>query len=111
MILMNLINFSKSDISDNTIEKNTSPTVSPLVKQKELQLLETLKKQIKTKEDELKKADTINKHFEKMLQLVTIMGQIDTFLTERTRALIRKMAILAEDEEADNEKFREEIEE
>ncbi|XP_045467353.1 uncharacterized protein LOC123675856 [Harmonia axyridis] len=105
------------DISDNAIEKNTekhierneTTTVIPIaVKQGELELLEMLKKQIKAKEDEMKKAEAINKNFEKMIQLVSILGQIDTFLTERTRALIRKMAILTEDEDADIQHFEDE---
>ncbi|KAK9874260.1 hypothetical protein WA026_002613 [Henosepilachna vigintioctopunctata] len=98
---------SLCSILDNTIEKNAETTKSPIIRQQELQLLESLKKQIKAKEEELKKAETINKNFEKMIQLVSVLGQIDTFLTERSRALIRKMAILAED---DDEVLEEELE-
>ncbi|XP_044763620.1 uncharacterized protein LOC123320380 [Coccinella septempunctata] len=116
-IFFTVISRTRCDISDNTIEKNTeriverneTNTMEPMaVKQGELQLLEMLKTQIKAKEEELKKAEAINKNFEKMIQLVSILGQIDTFLTERTRALIRKMAILTEDEDADLQHFDEE---
>lgn len=32
-----------------------------------------------------------------MIELVNILGQVDTFLTDRTKALAKKLAMLTED--------------
>lgn len=62
-------------------------------------LIENLKQQIKTQEDELRKEEVMNKNFERLLQLISILGQIDTFLSERTRSVIKKLAALTREEE------------
>ncbi|KAF5286486.1 hypothetical protein FQR65_LT12569 [Abscondita terminalis] len=45
-----------------------------------------------------KKAERLNRNFQRMLQLVNILGQVDNFLTERVKLLLRKLALLAEDD-------------
>ncbi|KAJ8933759.1 hypothetical protein NQ314_013792 [Rhamnusium bicolor] len=83
------------DLSTNSIKRkvdlyNLKNAANPF------QLVDTLKKQVQAKEDELVKAEQINKNFERMIQLVNILGQVDSFLTERTRSMIRKLAMLAD---------------
>ncbi|XP_017772982.1 PREDICTED: uncharacterized protein LOC108560065 [Nicrophorus vespilloides] len=60
-------------------------------------VIKKLREQIKMKEAELENAEKINKNFERMIQLVNIMGQVDTFLTDRTRMVLKKLAMLADD--------------
>lgn len=67
-----------------------------------INLIESLRRQIRTKEEELQQAEKINKNFERMIQLVNILGQVDSFLTDRTKVMIKKLAVLAEDEEEHN---------
>ncbi|XP_044261077.1 uncharacterized protein LOC123009039 [Tribolium madens] len=62
-------------------------------------LINNLHRQIKAKEEEMQNAETINRNFERMIQLVNILGQVDNFLTERTKTAIKKLALLVEDEE------------
>ncbi|XP_050500685.1 uncharacterized protein LOC126880675 [Diabrotica virgifera virgifera] len=73
------------DVSTNEL-RNSSPH----------QLIESLKEEVLQKEKELKKAEEVNKSFEKMLQLLNILGQVDLFLTDRTKDMIKKLAILIE---------------
>ncbi|RZB38787.1 hypothetical protein BDFB_009981, partial [Asbolus verrucosus] len=61
-------------------------------------LMNNLHNQIKAKEEEMKNAEMINRNFERMIQLVNILGQVDSFLTERTKAVIKKLALLVDDE-------------
>lgn len=61
--------------------------------------MNNLHRQIKAKEEELQNAETINRNFERMIQLVNILGQVDNFLTERTKTVIKKLALLVEDED------------
>ncbi|KAK4878326.1 hypothetical protein RN001_010832 [Aquatica leii] len=51
-----------------------------------------------------KKAERLNRNFERMLQLVNILGQVDNFLSERVKLLLRKLALLAEDDDYYNRK-------
>ncbi|XP_050311918.1 uncharacterized protein LOC126747379 [Anthonomus grandis grandis] len=83
-----------ADISTNNI--NRSPNVYNS-KTDPASIIESLRKQIQTKEEELERAEKTNKNFENMIQLVNILGQVDTFLTDRTRALVKKLAMLTED--------------
>ncbi|XP_060533888.1 uncharacterized protein LOC132706531 [Cylas formicarius] len=76
------------DISANSIMRKASNPVN---------LVESLRRQIEYKEQELERAEKVNKNFEKMIELVNVLGQVDTFLTDRTRAIIKKLAILTED--------------
>lgn len=60
---------------------------------------------MKQKEKAAQRSQRINRNFERMLQLVNILGQVDTFLTERTKALFRKLAALTDDG-SERDKFR-----
>lgn len=48
--------------------------------------------------------EQINKNFERMIQLVNIMGQVNTFLASRSRSVIKKIAMLADADEGQYEK-------
>lgn len=61
--------------------------------------MENLQNQIAMKEQELKNAEEINRNFERIIQLVNILGQVDTFLSERTKAIIKKLSLLVDDNE------------
>lgn len=50
----------------------------------------TLREQITAKESELENVVQIN--IERMIQLISIMGQVDTFLADRTQLLLKKLA-------------------
>lgn len=63
------------------------------------ELIQTLKQQIKSEEEQLEKEERMNKNFERLMQFVNFLGQIDTFLSERTKNVIKKLALLAQDEE------------
>lgn len=63
------------------------------------ELVDALKKQVQQKEDELNKMEQINKNFERMIQLVNIMGQVNNFLASRSRSVIKKIAMLADADE------------
>lgn len=60
------------------------------------QIMNNLRRQVLAKEEQLVKAEQVNKSFEKMIQLVDILAQVDSFLTDRTRAMIKKLAMLAD---------------
>ncbi|EFA05340.1 uncharacterized protein LOC103313367 [Tribolium castaneum] len=82
------------------INASIPPTASQIhAKLNAQHLLNTLHRQIKAKEAEMQNAETINRNFERMIQLVNILGQVDNFLTERTKNVIKKLALLVEDEE------------
>jgi RNase H-fold protein (predicted Holliday junction resolvase) len=40
---------------------------------------------------EIEKSERINRGFEKMIQLVSVLGQVDSFITDRTKSLVRKL--------------------
>lgn len=40
---------------------------------------------------EVEKSERINRGFEKMIQLVSVLGQIDSFITDRTKTLVKKL--------------------
>nr|CAI5862020.1 unnamed protein product [Callosobruchus analis] len=71
------------------------------------QLVEGLRKQIQVKDEELEKAEQLNKSFEKLAQLISLLGQIDSFLTEKTKSLIKKIAVMADDNEKETADDRE----
>ncbi|CAH1959193.1 unnamed protein product [Acanthoscelides obtectus] len=75
---------------------NNGPTSTP-TPLTPYQLVENLRKQITVKDEELEKAEQLNRSFEKLAQLISLLGQIDSFLTEKTKSLIRKVAAMADD--------------
>jgi hypothetical protein len=80
--------------------RSISPAASQMKNKINAQhVVSNLQRQVKAKEEELKNAETINRNFERMIQLVNVLGQVDTFLTERTKAVIKKLALLVEDED------------
>ncbi|CAH0548969.1 unnamed protein product [Brassicogethes aeneus] len=89
--LIHCANLKTNTINQGGVDKSTA------------QLIESLRHQISTKEEELQKAEKVNKNFERMIQLVNILGQVDSFLTDRTKNMIKKLAVLAEDKTANIE--------
>lgn len=58
-----------------------------------------LQQQLRNQEDDILRTERINKNFERLIRLVNILGQVDTFLSDRTRTILKKLAMLSEDEE------------
>ncbi|CAG9855015.1 unnamed protein product [Phyllotreta striolata] len=102
ILLLMMCTKINGDLATNSIRRSDFDLKTA---QTPYQLIESLRKQVLEKENELKKAEEINKNFEKMIQLVNILGQVDSFLTERTRAMIQKLAMLTG---ADNGEFEKE---
>lgn len=68
-------------------------------------LIESLRQQIQNEEKELEKEEKMNKNFERLVQFVNFLGQVDAFLSERTKNVIKKLAKLTrEDEDMYNDK-------
>ncbi|KAL1502720.1 hypothetical protein ABEB36_007824 [Hypothenemus hampei] len=88
-----IICFVNADIATNSISRRTNA----VSKNNPNNIIDSLRRQIENKEKELERAERMNKNFEKMIELVNILGQVDTFLTDRTRALVKKLAVLTED--------------
>ncbi|XP_046474969.1 uncharacterized protein [Neodiprion pinetum] len=42
-------------------------------------------------ETELERAERVNKGFERMIQMVNILGQVDNFISDRTKNVVRKL--------------------
>ncbi|KAJ8678490.1 hypothetical protein QAD02_014277 [Eretmocerus hayati] len=40
---------------------------------------------------ELERSEKMNRRFERMIQLVNVLGQIDSFITDRTKSLVKKL--------------------
>ena len=40
---------------------------------------------------EIERSERINRGFEKMIQLVSVLGQVDSFITDRTKSIVRKL--------------------
>lgn len=78
---------------------SASELFSPKKTQNDINIIDDLKKQIRMKEAELENAEKVNKNFEKMLQLVNILGQVDNFLADRMKTMIKKLAVLADDDD------------
>ncbi|KAJ8921118.1 hypothetical protein NQ315_013588 [Exocentrus adspersus] len=96
-IFLALCIIANCDISTNNIiqRKLLHPyTLKPMPDPYEL--LDNLRKQVLVKEEQLIKTEQINKNFEKMIELVNILGQVDSFLTDKTRTMIKKLAILTD---------------
>ncbi|XP_030762873.1 uncharacterized protein LOC115887553 [Sitophilus oryzae] len=93
VIVLLSLSFVSCDIATNSITRksNSLPKSNPVA------IIDSLRRQIEYKEKELQRAEKANKNFEKMMELVNILGQVDTFLTDRTRAIIKKLAVLTED--------------
>lgn len=66
--------------------------------------MDTLKKQVQQKEEELNKIEQVNKNFERMIQLVNIMRQVNNFLASRSRSVIKKITMLADADDGQYEK-------
>lgn len=64
------------------------------------ELIKDLREQIKTQEDELEKAEKMNRNFERLVQFVEFLGRVDTLLSEKTKNVIKKLAVLTQEEEA-----------
>lgn len=62
-------------------------------------VIHRLQQQLRNQEDDLFRAERINKNFDRLIQLVKILGHVDTFVSDRTKTFIKKLAMLAEDEE------------
>ncbi|KAH1018433.1 uncharacterized protein LOC125504274 [Dendroctonus ponderosae] len=88
-----LMAIASADIATNSIGRKSNS----FAKTNPATIIDSLRKQIQYKEQELERAERVNKNFEKMLELVNILGQVDTFLTDRTRSLVKKLAVLTED--------------
>ncbi|XP_044740368.1 uncharacterized protein LOC123301604 [Chrysoperla carnea] len=50
---------------------------------------------------EVERAQKLKSGFEKMIQLVNVLGQVDSFLSDRTRSVVRRLSMLAESGEDD----------
>ena len=46
---------------------------------------------METAETDLEKTERINKGFERVIQFMNVLGQVDSFLTDRTKNFIRKL--------------------
>lgn len=53
---------------------------------------------------ELEQTERINRGFEKVIQLVNVLGQVDSFITDRTKNLVRKLNAVYDVDE--RERFR-----
>lgn len=45
----------------------------------------------KKEETELERAERVNRGFERMIQMVNVFGQVDNFISDRTKSVIRKL--------------------
>ncbi|XP_022205435.2 uncharacterized protein LOC111062044 [Nilaparvata lugens] len=63
--------------------------------------LNTVELVIRPDESEVERAERTNREFEKLIQLATIVGQVDSFITHKARIIIRALAKLTEEDEAD----------
>lgn len=67
--------------------------------------LNTLEFVIRPEETEAEKAEKTNDAFEKMLQFMTIMGQVDAYISEKAQSAIKTIAKIAEDNKEDERRF------
>lgn len=51
--------------------------------------------------EEIARAERANRAFERLIQFVNIVGQVDSYITERARSFVRKIALLVDDDEVD----------
>ncbi|RZF44708.1 hypothetical protein LSTR_LSTR000660 [Laodelphax striatellus] len=63
--------------------------------------LNTVELVIRPDESEVERAERTNREFEKLIQFATIVGQVDSFITHKARILIRALAKLTEEDEAE----------
>lgn len=61
-------------------------------------IVNELKKEIYKKENDLENTENLKRNFEKVMELVNIFGQLDDFLVDRTKNMIKKLAVFAGDE-------------
>lgn len=47
------------------------------------------------------RSDRLNRRFEKLIRLVNVLGQVDSFFSDRTRNLVRKLNAIYEVDERD----------
>ena len=50
---------------------------------------------------DLERNERMNRGFERMIQLVSVLGQVDNFLTDRTRSIVRKLNAVYDVDERD----------
>ena len=53
---------------------------------------------------DIERSESINRNFEKIIEFVNILGQMDNFVYERTRNIIRKLNAIYDIDE--NERYR-----
>lgn len=87
---------SKSELTKREID-NVIPE-SELAKTK-YTIIEKLKN-----ESSAEKNERINRGLQKVMQFVGVMGQVDSYLTDQTRTLIKKLALLCEYDEKEKRK-------
>lgn len=53
--------------------------------------------------EEVHKAERLNHGFEQILKFVDVMTQLDSFIADKTKSIIKKLASLAGDEDNDED--------
>ncbi|XP_011307459.1 uncharacterized protein [Fopius arisanus] len=48
-------------------------------------------RKIGKRENSLERTEKLNRGFEKMIQLVNVLGQVDSFITDRAKVVVRKL--------------------
>lgn len=94
---------ANSDVATNTIRRkleqfNIKNTQDPY------RMVEALKKEVLAIEKELKQAEEVNKNVERIIPLVSTLGLVDSFLIDRTKTMIKKIAMLADADDGRYEK-------
>lgn len=83
-------------LCQNRNNDNMMPQVVPMVSAQHQSPIQ------ENQNEELEKAERINKGFERMLQFVTVAGQIDSYLSDRARSFIQSLAKVTEDDNNKN---------
>lgn len=83
----------KSDLTKRETEKISPKSGRELAKTK-YSLIEKLENETSSEKNE-----RINRGLQKVMQFVGVMGQVDSYLTDQTRTLIKKLALLCEYDE------------
>lgn len=60
----------------------------------------------KVSDGRTRRADNINKGFEWIIRCVNILGQVDNFISDRTRNVIRKLHTMYNEDDADRDVYR-----
>ncbi|XP_075214987.1 uncharacterized protein LOC142320887 [Lycorma delicatula] len=75
---------------------------SPVQEPKHLNAMELI---IRPEETPAQKAEKSNEAFEKLLQFMTIMGQVDAYISEKTQSALRTIAKIAEENTENKNRF------